>query len=301
MKCNGDFYRNLLESLYEGVYFVDLNRRITYWNKGAEKMTGYSPSDVMGRCCRDNVLMHVDNDGNLLCSNGLCPALRTIEDGETRELEVCVHHKDGHRVPVTTRITPFRDENGKIIGAIELFNNNSTLLAARQKIKQLQKIALLDPLTNLGNRRYAEMNINSKLSELERYGWAFGILFCDIDYFKQINDNYGHDTGDEVLRMVAKTLVGNVRTSDTVSRWGGDEFVIVLSNLSNGSLESVTEKLRFLVEQSSLTLNSHKISVTNSFGATLATPEDSLESLLKRVDTLMYESKNNGRNHVSCG
>ena len=118
-----DIHRRILDEIQDGVYFLDTDRRITYWNRGAERITGFKSDEVLGRCCSDNILMHVDHAGLQLCK-GHCPAARTIADGSFQEDEVFLHHKQGHRVPVRVRTSPVRDEAGGIIGAVEIFNDN---------------------------------------------------------------------------------------------------------------------------------------------------------------------------------
>ena len=298
MAANNDFHKNLLDSLYDGVYFVDRERRITYWNKGAERLTGYKAAEVVGMRCSDNVLIHINEQGISLCE-GQCPAAETIADGRPREAELYLHHKEGYRVPVSIRLAPIQDPNGQVIGAVEVFSDNSSKVAIMQRIEELQKIALFDPLTELGNRRHAEMNLTVRFDEMHRYGWAFGILFIDIDRFKAVNDAYGHNIGDEVLKMVAKKLLNNVRSFDMVNRWGGEEFIAIIVNIQEDQLYDIANKLRLLVEQSSLSVGSDIIRVTISIGATLARANEEGDTLLKRADQLMYHSKTAGRNRVS--
>ena len=100
-----NYYRDVLENLQAGVYFTDTHRRITYWNKGAENITGYSSEEVIGSSCMDNLLVHIDGKGNNLCT-GKCPLSESIKDGRTREIRIFLHHKDGHRVPVWVRSDP---------------------------------------------------------------------------------------------------------------------------------------------------------------------------------------------------
>ncbi|MBN2027077.1 MAG: sensor domain-containing diguanylate cyclase [Actinobacteria bacterium] len=296
-----DFYKDLLDNLYDGVYFVDADRRITYWNKGAERLTGYKGSEVIDCYCRDDILMHVDEKGNKLCDTSLCPAVKTLRDGRLREEELYLHHKGGHRLPVAIRVAPILSPDGNIVGAVEVFSDNTPRVISKQAIEELQRIALLDPLTEVGNRRYAEMNLKFRLAEQDRYGWPFGILFIDIDDFKTVNDFFGHEVGDDVLRMTARTLSNSLRSFDLVSRWGGEEFLALIINVDSGSLLSVAEKLRRMVEQSSITWDSQNIRVTVSIGGTLALQSDSVESIVRRADELMYRSKQEGRNRTTLG
>jgi diguanylate cyclase (GGDEF)-like protein/PAS domain S-box-containing protein len=295
-----DFYKALLDNLYDGVYFLDRERRIIYWNSGAERITGYSGDEVLGHCCRDNILMHADRDGRSLCKD-FCPAARTMEDGNPAEAEVFLHHKEGHRVPVRTRISPLRDEDGAIIGAVEIFSDNSEKLASLSLIQDLEEKAFQDTLTGLPNRRFLEKLICTRLDEMSRYGWPFGLVFLDIDRFKLVNDSYGHDVGDEVLRMVARTLTHCSRSFDTVGRWGGEEFVAVVVNVDQEKLQRIAERYRVMVESSDLTAQDYSLRITISLGGTLARGNDTLLSLIKRADGLMYRSKQSGRNLLTMG
>jgi PAS domain S-box-containing protein len=201
MLVDAEFYRSVIENLHDGVYSTDLDRRITFWNNGAERLTGYSRDEVMGRPCSDNLLDHVDHHGVSLCK-GLCPLAQTLADGLTREAEVYLRHRDGYRVPVSVRVSPIRDREGVVIGAVEVFSDVSTKRTLEEQVQTLQKMALIDPLTSLGNRRYLEMSLRSKLNELKRYGMPFGVLFLDVDRFKSVNDTYGHDVGDQILKRL---------------------------------------------------------------------------------------------------
>jgi len=297
MIIDNDFSKTILENLNDGVYLVDCDRKILYWNKGAENISGYTSSEVIGKRCSDNI-SHINEHGIQLCMTE-CPLAKTVNDSISREMNLYIRHKKGHRIPVLARTTPLRDSLGQVIGAIEIFTDNSPKLAITQRIKELEKMALLDHLTELANRRYTELNIQTKLDELRRYGRPFGILYMDIDHFKNVNDSYGHDIGDKVLIMVANTFVKNVRASDIVGRWGGEEFLAIIPNITEEQLHFTANKLRVLVEQSGFSLNSGIVQVTVSIGATLALPKDTAETLLERADKLLYYSKANGRNRVS--
>lgn len=259
-----DLYRELLDCLEDGVYFTDTERRIAYWNKGAEHLSGFSHQEVIGKRCMDNLLMHVDAAGNLLCLQG-CPLSATMQDGQPREAQVYLHHKDGHRVPVRVRAVPRRDETGNIIGAVEVFTDNTANLQMTERLVQMEHLALLDALTGLANRRHIESVIRSRLEELRRNNWNFGVLFLDIDNFKSINDRYGHEIGDRVLKMVGRTLDASSRFIDAAGRLGGEEFVVVIANADDKALYNTGERLRTLVSNSALD-EPKALSVTVSIG-----------------------------------
>ena len=296
-----DFYKDIIDNLYDGVYFVDRDRVITYWNKGAERITGYSASQTLGRACRDNLLNHVTANGVQLCQNH-CPLAAVMQDGKEREAEVFLHHADGHRVPVVIRASPKRDRNGNIIGAVESFSNNTSVIDTRTKLRALRREMTTDALTGIGNRKYLERRLEALLAEYKNNPEAAGLLFIDVDHFKLVNDHFGHNTGDMVLRMVAKTLRLALRLTDTVGRWGGEEFVVILYEVQNWeSLRTAAEKVRALVECSRLDLKEKRLAVTVSIGGTLLQSGDTPESLVHRADELMYKSKQLGRNRVTLG
>ena len=229
-------YERIIENLYDGLYFVDRNRVITYWNKAAEEISGFTANEVVGKPCSANILTHVDTEGNSLCT-GMCPLAATMADGESREVEVYMHHKDGHRIPVSVRSSTLTDKDGNIIGAIELFTDISNRAINELRVKELEKLALLDNLTQLANRNYLEKEIQSRFDEKKRYNLAFGVLFVDIDHFKKFNDLYGHGVGDNVLKFVANTFVANARPFDLYGRWGGEEFIAIIRNVNSNKLE----------------------------------------------------------------
>ena len=296
-----NFYKEIIDNLYDGIYFVDRDRVITYWNKGAERITGYSAVQTVGRACRNNLLNHVTANGIQLCQHN-CPLAAVMEDGNEREAEVFLHHADGHRVPVVIRATALRDHEGQVIGAIESFSNNTSMIDARQKLRELRQIAMTDALTGLGNRRHLEGRLSAAIAEYQNNASATGVLFIDVDHFKQFNDAHGHNTGDNVLRMIANTIHYALRATDTVGRWGGEEFIAILYDTQEKeALQAAAEKVRTLVEHSRLDVNGRGLAVTVSVGGTLLCPDDTPELLVQRADQLMYLSKQAGRNRVTIG
>jgi diguanylate cyclase (GGDEF)-like protein/PAS domain S-box-containing protein len=298
MSIEEDHYKTILDNLYDGVYFVDLERRINYWNKGAERITGFKQGRILGRRCMDNILNHVTENGTMLCLHG-CPLHATMQDGNPREAEVYLHHADGHRVPVLVRTSPIRNENGEIIGAVESFSDNTALMRTRRKVSRLEQTIMLDPLTGIGNRRFIKMRMQSALSEFQQHRIPLASLFIDIDHFKDVNDRFGHNIGDRVLCMIADTIQINIRQDDTVARWGGEEFIVLLAGVDLERAVNAADKLRVLIENSTLTLGESEVRVSVSIGVAMARFEDDQVSLLRRADQNMYQSKLAGRNRVS--
>lgn len=293
-----NIYKTILDNIFEGIYFVDKDRNITFWNKGAEEITGFSYGEVKGNCCADNILRHVDNFGIELCIQG-CPLSETLKDGKIREANVYLHHKDGHRVPVTIRISPIYDDENNIIGAAELFKDISSQKQMISELEELKKEVYLDHLTGIGNRKYGEMNLRKVHRQYEEYAINYGLIFIDIDNFKKLNDTYGHKAGDKVLQMVAKTLLNALRPLDMVYRMGGEEFIVIIPNCDTDSLKGVAERIRMLVENSFLTFEDNVLKVTISLGASISRAGCSYNKLIKEADEKMYISKKNGKNRVT--
>ncbi|MBF0143988.1 MAG: diguanylate cyclase [Magnetococcales bacterium] len=293
-------FRGVVETVREGVYVTDRDRVISFWNRGAEEITGYDRELVMGQTCHHAILEHIDDRGERLCGDR-CPLVLAITQGQFHETEAHIHHRDGHRVPVSIRTAPVRNEAGEIIGACEVFGDISSRIATARRIRELERLAMLDPLTQLANRRYMEASLAQKLEECRQTGLGIGIVFYDIDHFKQVNDAWGHDTGDRVLRLVATTLLKSARTFDILSRWGGEEFLEITPNVDAASFAALVARNRVLVANSEIRINKVALRVTVSLGATLIRADDTLERLLKRADQLLYASKEAGRNRATIG
>ncbi|MBJ6727395.1 sensor domain-containing diguanylate cyclase [Geomesophilobacter sediminis] len=288
----------LLDSLFDGVYCVDEERRIIYWNKAAERITGYTASEVIGSRCSDNILRHIDNCGNELCI-GMCPLFATLQDGKSREAAVYAHHKAGHRVPVQVRTAPILDENGVMTSVVEIFTDNANQVQMVQELEKLRRDAFNDPLTGVGNRRYGEIALDSMTYEWRMHSVAFGLLFVDVDHFKKVNDRWGHDVGDEVLKMVAQTIRNVVRGLDIVARWGGEEFIVIVPQATPEILSSLGERIRATVQHCFIMKGAEKVEVTVSIGGAVASDDDSPASIVGKADAQMYYSKRHGRSRVT--
>lgn len=287
-------YRTILEQVEDGVYFVDLDRRITYWNAGAERITGYPADEVQGHCCSDGILRHVTEGGYHLCTHG-CPLAAVMSDGRSRQASVYLHHKQGHRVPVEVMGNPIRNDRGQIVGSVEVFHIRRAADFATSHASDVDA-AYRDPLTELGNRRFLEAHVQPVLAD----NGNMGLLFLDLDHFKDVNDTWGHSVGDSILRMAGQSVAHGLRQTDWPIRWGGEEFVAVVRSAQNlADLEVAAERLRMLVEESWLDVDGHQVRVTVSIGATMVEQDEDWAHALDRADRLMYASKAAGRNRVT--
>ena len=300
MELNESVFRNVLTNLCDGVRLIDNDRNIVYWNKGAEAITGYSSETVLGKKCNEVLSIVYGSDKVDLCSNACKAGTQLCR--ETNEENALIRHKQGYMVPVLLCVSPILSADNEVIGVAEMFHDLSWKEAALDRIAELNKITLIDPLTGVGNRRYAEMIVHSKLEELKRYGLSFGISYVDVDDFKYVNDNFGHGAGDQLLRIIAKTLTASLRPYDTLCRLGGDEFMVITGNVhSDETLEMLSNRFCELAKISTFHANDKEVSVTISVGSTMAQVNDTVETIIGRADKLMYTSKVAGKNHASVG
>ncbi len=158
---------------------------------------------------------------------------------------------------------------------------------------ELTRMALTDNLTGLSNRTHMNQILHKEFSRFKRHNHRFGIIMLDIDHFKAVNDKYGHDAGDNVLKKMAATFDKAIRTSDFIARWGGEEFLICCTTIEEEDLLPIAETIRQLVANTSF---NHKSQVTASLGCAAIVKGESIAELIKRADVALYEAKNNGRN-----
>ncbi|MBC8130856.1 MAG: GGDEF domain-containing protein [Rhizobiaceae bacterium] len=168
----------------------------------------------------------------------------------------------------------------------------------RRRSKEMERAALTDPMTGLFNRRYFDEALGQFLTEFGRRGRPVGLLILDLDHFKRINDTYGHDVGDDVLKAVAGCLTAFTRLHDVVSRLGGEEFAVVVPDMAADDLTAFADRLRLAVERLAIDVGNVRVRITVSIGLALAEPGEATASLYKRADVALYLAKEAGRNRI---
>lgn len=291
-----DFHKQVLDHLAEGVYFVDTQRNILYWNDAAEQISGYSASEVIGSHCYDQILNHVDDQLRPLCLEH-CPLTHAMQHRQLICDRAFLHHKNGHRVPVNIKVKPVINAAGDVIGAVEIFSDATPFLELETLNGELQRMIRIDPLTRIPNRTAFFEALNQEMLRFRRYGTPFAVIFTDIDFFKEVNDRFGHKTGDQTLQWFARELQSGLRKVDTISRYGGEEFLMLLPATSTVAACSTAEKLRARISANPC-LETGQI-LTASFGVASVEPEDDPEKIIERADRALYRSKKGGRNQVT--
>lgn len=268
-------------------------------NDNTVKLLGYSKEEFKSMVIEDLIEKKHANNHAHLRKQFVSEKESLLKDkvfkyvmGHDRNLnEFHVKAKDNSLIPVTINLTSFTyGNNVRII---------SSLTDLREK-KLLEEISYTDGLTNINNRRCIDNKLIEEFDRAHRYGRSLAVILLDIDFFKQVNDQYGHDVGDKVLISIADILKTRVRNSDTVGRFGGEEFLIICPETSKGSALELAQNIK---ENIALTIHHNLNNITASFGVSVLTPEvDSKltsDNLLKQADDALYYSKNNGRNRVS--
>lgn len=278
------------------MYFVDNQRTILYWNEAAERLTGFSPSEVIGRHCFDGLLEHADLFGCCLCHRE-CPLAQSMKLDRPVHERLFLRHKDGRRISVDARIMPVRKDDGTVIGGVEVFCDATSSVVVESAIRQIREAADRDPLTGLANRRYLDRMLAHYLEKLGRSGQPFSLIMSDLDHFKQVNDTWGHVIGDQALAQFAAVLQSQCRPVDLVARFGGEEFVVLLPGLTLENAIPIAERLR----KSAVTAAPESLgerNLTASFGVTEAALGEPASQVLSRADTALYRAKSLGRDRV---
>jgi diguanylate cyclase (GGDEF)-like protein len=187
-----------------------------------------------------------------------------------------------------------RDLDGKIVGFVEVSSTRAANpYAGRRRNSNGDS---LDPVTGLAPRRFGELHLQTLMRAVAEQATTLGVLYVDADHFKEVNDTFGHKTGDEVLRMVGQSLANGLRRGDIPARWGGEEFLALMPGTDKAGLRATAERVRMLAENSWIQKGEAQVRVTVSVGATMAVPTETPDDLVDRADAFMYASKRAGRN-----
>jgi diguanylate cyclase (GGDEF)-like protein/PAS domain S-box-containing protein len=290
-------FRRILDAISDGVYVTGPDRTVVYWSAGAERITGYSAREVVGRRCDEDLLAHTDLDGARICLSG-CPLQDCLETGQDHAInEVFLRRKDGERLAVYVKTT-LLEVDGVRYG-VEIFGELETVAGKdlTERIQRLSDSAISDPLTGLFNRRYLDAALAQQFALFARLGRRYGVIQIDIDDVKAVNDSLGHLTGDEAIMFVARILSHSVREMDVVARYGGDEFVVICSLVGEEELAVYGRRLVRLVHDSRFApAEAAGLHLTVSAGGALVEAGDTDErDALARADAAMYAAKHSGR------
>jgi|HubBroStandDraft_6_1064221.scaffolds.fasta_scaffold22707_3 diguanylate cyclase (GGDEF)-like protein/PAS domain S-box-containing protein len=280
-----------LNCIGDAVICTDADGNITFLNMVAEKMTSWSRQDAAGRPMAE-VFRILDATTREVTPS---PMEKSVEQNRTVHLPLnCILvRRDGTEIPIEDSVAPIHDREGKATGAVIVFRDVS---AARAMALEMTHSAQHDFLTGMPNRMLLNDRVNQAIAWAQRNAKKVAVLFLDLDGFKHINDSLGHPTGDKLLQSIAKRLVDCVRGSDTVSRQGGDEFVVLLTEVGLSEDAAITARRMLQTVAEAHSIDQHDLHVTTSIGVSVFPDDGSdAETLIKNADTAMYQAKENGR------
>jgi diguanylate cyclase (GGDEF)-like protein/PAS domain S-box-containing protein len=282
-----------LNSIGDAVICTDVVGKVTYLNTAGEKLTGWSREEAAG-CPVEEVFRIVAASTRETAQNPLAVAIRQDETVSLTP-NCLLLRRDGTEVAIEDSAAPIHDRRGQVTGAVMVFHDVSS---ARALALRMSYLAQHDSLTGLPNRRLLNDRLKWAIVLAERHRQRLAVLFLDVDRFKHINDSVGHDIGDRLLRSLARRLLTCVRSSDTVSRQGGDEFVILLSELTHAADAAVIAGKLLVALSAPHRIAPYDLEVTVSIGIANY-PDDGTdaETLMKRADFAMYHAKDSGRNN----
>ena len=292
-----DVYRAVLEKLQTGVYLIDREQRIHFWNDGAEHLTGYLRQDVVGRLLRSNILALYNQDRTPAeTESELASVLR---DGKTVDLDLTLMHKDGHRIPVRLRSVPIRDDRGLVVGAAEHFDESPAVANWDRRQTKLATFGCLDEPSGALKRELVRTHVKEALETFSEHQVPFGILCIQIDRMNQLRASYGAAILPEVVRVAAQTLENGLRPADSLGRWKEDAFLAVLQECGASDVGRVAERLRKLVCGSSARWWGDSVSLSASFGGAAARPGDTLDTLIARAEKAVEAGGESNGNKVT--
>jgi diguanylate cyclase (GGDEF)-like protein/PAS domain S-box-containing protein len=280
-----------LDSIGDAVITTNSAGTITFLNQGAERLTGWEMSEALGQSMND-VFTVVHATTREAIADPMALAMQESRVGDLPGTCILIR-RDEKEMYIEDSAAPIQEGNGKVTGAVIVFRDVS---AQRKAAEQMMHASQHDFLTGLPNRLLLEDRLGQAIALAERHSGEVAVLYVDLDRFKRVNDSLGHLVGDKLLQSIAERMQGQVRTPDTVSRQGGDEFVVVLQEVrSRQGVEVVAQRILQAIAAVHA-IGEHGVHVTASIGVALY-PEDGLdaETLMKRADAALYEAKAGGR------
>ncbi len=287
---NKETLQDLMNSAPVSCYILKPDFTIIFWNHEAERLLGFSAKEMVGSKCVDMPLgCSYATTGNAMME--CCPAIYVLATGRPKSAKMLMRHKSGKKVLISNTIVPIADENGHIYELVSFFIPIRENEKDRNLIRQVYQLASRDPVTSLPGRLFMEEAINEAIELYRRADRKFAVLFADVDNFHDINNTYGHQVGDEVLRSFGKALVRHGRKSDDFCRWGGDEFVGLLQLKDDDEIKGAARRFSGIAETSSIKDGEKTIDCRVSIGITVVRDGDDLSSLVDRADRYMFEAK----------
>jgi len=282
-------FRAILESLQTGVYLVDREHTILFWNDGAERITGHLRQDVVGRSTRDEILAK-NESGNSFVSDANEAILSVLRDGKPAVANVSMRHKEGHRVLVRLRAVPIRNSHGTVIGAAESFEESLAVSNWDRRQTRLASYGCLDTATGALTLGYLQAHIRENIADFVEYGVPCSAISIQVDEVANLKAKFGPGAVKGILQAVAQTLGNSLRPTDLLGRGKGTHFIVLLPECPGTEVDKVATRLKKTVTYAEIDWWGQDLSVTASCGVTTALAEDTPDTLVERVENALLAS-----------
>ena len=293
-----EFFRGVLEALPLGLYIVNRDGKILFWNEGAEQITGYLTQDVMGRAWSKELLVQRDGEGEDL-EGQFPPLLTALRDGKSVTRDVSLRHKEGHRVQVRLQAFPIRDRSGAVIGAAESFEESPYGVEWDRRQSKLEAYGCLDQESRVLNFGIMQAHLREALGVFSEHPVPFSLLCLEIDQLEHIRTRGGVAAVRSALRVVGHSLEGALRPTDFVGRWQGNEFLAIVTECSLAEITRVADRLRRTVSSSEVRWWGDSLPLTVSVGASSVKQGDTQELLVARAQAALRGSVAQGGDRVT--
>ena len=307
MLCHIISYLYVLETLYDGFYVLDSDLKCVVWSPGAERLTGRTAKMMVGQAYSRGLYAQADPAATPL-AEGECPVRQATATGHAALRTLKIADASGNRRTVELQSIPLMDGDGRLQGVAQILRDTDPEAATESgQYRELKAAARRDPLTGVANRGELERQMRELVDACEAQ-WRertdrgegptpLSVVFTDLDRFKSINDTYGHGVGDEVLKRFARTLQKEVYSGELVSRYGGEEFVLVCPSTSQSSMVDRADRIRQVVAGLKFD-DVPGLSLTSSFGVAELQPGEDVGGVFHRADEALMTAKRTGRNRV---
>jgi PAS domain S-box-containing protein/diguanylate cyclase (GGDEF)-like protein len=293
-----EVFRAVMDSLPIGVYLVDRDLKVIFWNRGAEKISGYRSQDVMGRAYREKLLVQYDEEQSLALGKA-CQLTDAMRDGTTKDADAYLLHKEGHRIPVRVSAVALRSSEGKIIGAAESFEElRYPIIRGHRQIQQEQPFGV-DAVTGLPDAASTMARITQALEELAEHHVPFCLMCMHVDGLEKFEAAHGKGPAGAAQRVVAHTLMHALRPDDFLGCWTGNQYAAVLRYCEKPGIRRVGDRVRNMVKSSEVDWWGDELSFTVSVGGAAAMITDSPDQLLERARAALQHSADEGGNSVT--
>jgi diguanylate cyclase (GGDEF)-like protein/PAS domain S-box-containing protein len=293
-----EIYRRVLQSLASGVYVVDCEQRVIFWNEGAEAITGYLSQEVLGRRCDEHFPGHVDGE-NQAMNGPSAPIGVAIRDGKPVSAQVSLRHKSGHPVLVRVRATPIRNGDGTIIGGAESFDQAGAAVDRDNRSSKLEHLGCVDSATGTLNHEYTQTQIREHLETYAEHRVPMSVLMIRVDNIDKLRAHDGNGVVATVMRVAAQTLTNSLRPTDLVGRWKDTEFMALATECNSWEAMKLGDRLRKMIHGAEVTWWGDRIRLSASIGGTSAKVGDTVETIVARARAGLEESIGQGGDRVT--